>query len=96
MLLLRLKKRALRVRNWFAYLILKLCQAFWQEKIVVNLPENEIHIWQVALSDVDPAELTQQTLAWLQAKESMRYERLFSSGIARISAGKMADKNLPQ
>ena len=42
----------------------------------MNLPENEIHIWQVALSDVDPAALTQQTLAWLQAKEIVRYERL--------------------
>ena len=42
----------------------------------MNLPENEIHIWQVALSDVDPATLTQQALAWLQAKEIVRYERL--------------------
>ena len=42
----------------------------------MNLPENEIHIWQVALSDVDPAALTQQALAWLQAKEIVRYERL--------------------
>ena len=42
----------------------------------MNLPENEIHIWQVELSDVDPAALTQQTLAWLQAKEIARYERL--------------------
>lgn len=42
----------------------------------MNLPENEIHIWQVALSDVDPAALTQQALAWLQAKDVVRYERL--------------------
>ncbi len=42
----------------------------------MNLPENEIHIWQVALSDVDPAALTQQALARLQAKEIVRYERL--------------------
>ena len=42
----------------------------------MNLPEDEIHIWQVGLSDVDPAALTQQALAWLQAKEIVRYERL--------------------
>ena len=42
----------------------------------MNLPEDEIHIWQVALSDVDPAALTQQALAWLQAKDVVRYERL--------------------
>lgn len=42
----------------------------------MNLPENEIHIWQVELSDVDPGALTQQALAWLQAKEIVRYERL--------------------
>ena len=42
----------------------------------MNLPEDEIHIWQVGLSDVDPAALTQQALAWLQAEEIVRYERL--------------------
>ena len=42
----------------------------------MNLPEDEIHIWQVRLSDVDPAALTQQALAWLQAREIVRYERL--------------------
>tara|TARA_B100000989_G_C19481980_1_gene445593 strand:+ start:583 stop:1353 length:771 start_codon:yes stop_codon:yes gene_type:complete len=42
----------------------------------VNLPEDEIHIWQVALSDVDPAALTHRALAWLQAKDVVRYERL--------------------
>ena len=59
----------------------------------MNLPENEIHIWQVALSDVDPAALTHQTLAWLQAKEVARYERLVQQRHRyRISAGKMADR----
>ena len=62
----------------------------------MNLPENEIHIWQVALSDVDPAALTQQTLAWLQAKESALREAGSAAASPRISAGKMADKNLPQ
>ena len=42
----------------------------------MNLPEDEIHIWQVRLSDVAPAALTQQALAWLQAREIVRYERL--------------------
>ena len=42
----------------------------------MNLPEDEIHIWQVRLSDVDPAALTQQALAWLQAREILRYKRL--------------------
>ena len=42
----------------------------------MNLPENEIHVWQVALSDVDPAALTEQALAWLQVEEIVRYERL--------------------
>ena len=42
----------------------------------MNLPRDEIHIWQVALSDVDPAALTQQALAWLKAKDVVRYERL--------------------
>lgn len=71
-----LQKRALRGRHSFAYSILKPCQACQQERINVNLPENEIHIWQVALSDVDPAALTQQARGWLQANEIMRYERL--------------------
>ena len=42
----------------------------------MNLPEDEIHIWQVTLSDVDPAALTQQALAWLEGREIARYERL--------------------
>ena len=73
-------------------LILKLCQAFWQEKIVVNLPENEIHIWQVALSDVDPAALTHKRWPGCRRRSCALREAGSAAASPRISAGKMADR----
>tara|TARA_B100001057_G_C22849769_1_gene950507 strand:- start:597 stop:1367 length:771 start_codon:yes stop_codon:yes gene_type:complete len=44
----------------------------------VQISEEEVHIWQVSLCDVDPEALTKQALSWMQANEILRYERLVS------------------
>ena len=42
----------------------------------MQLPEDEIHIWQVDLANVDIEALTKQALSWMKTNEVIRYERL--------------------
>ena len=42
----------------------------------MQLPEDEIHIWQVDLANVDIEALTKQALSWMKTNEIIRYERL--------------------